>query len=163
MMDYLTHPLNLVLLTVTAPEVVVTVAKVAAIVLALLAFRAIIDVAGRKVMTKGVVCVLVNASSEEEAVQIARTVVQERLAASANIVGGVQSFYHWKGKVEDQSEAVVILKTAQVHLPALMRRVADLHSYEVPSIIALPLYTAHPPYVNWVVETTGSNSWRKWL
>ncbi|OGG43283.1 MAG: hypothetical protein A3F84_12910 [Candidatus Handelsmanbacteria bacterium RIFCSPLOWO2_12_FULL_64_10] len=114
-------------------------------------------------MTKGVVCVLVNASSQEEAIKIGQTVVRERLAASANVVGQVRSFYHWKGKVEDQSEAIVVFKTVQFHLPALMQRVADLHSYEVPSIIALPLYMAYQPYVNWVVETTGSKSWRKWL
>ena len=155
--------INGILLAVIAQDVVVNAVMGVAIVVALLVLRATIDVVGRKAMTKGVVCVLVNASSQEEAIKIGQTVVRERLAASANVVGQVRSFYHWKGKVEDQSEAIVVFKTVQFHLPALMQRVADLHSYEVPSIIALPLYMAYQPYVNWVVETTGSKSWRKWL
>lgn len=138
-------------------------AKGVAVVVALLVLRAVIGALERKFATKGVVCVLVNASSEEEAVGIGQTLVRERLAASANIAGRVRSIYHWEGKVEDRTETLVILKTTQVRVPALMRRAAELHSYAVPSIIALPLYMAHPPYGSWVAEATGGGSWRGWL
>ena len=100
------------------------------------------------------VVVLVCAASDEEAVRIARTVVDERLAAAANIVPGVRSFYRWQGEVEDAREVLVIVKTQRERLEQLTERIEQLHSYEVPGIIALPVEGGHAAYLEWIAAST---------
>ena len=94
--------------------------------------------------------VMVNTATEDEAVRIARSVVEERLAAAANVVPGLRSFYRWQGKVEDAAEVQVLMKTRRDRLPRLFDRIEELHSYEVPGIIALPVETGLPAYLRWV-------------
>ena len=100
------------------------------------------------------VVVLVPVASEEEAVRIARSVVEERLAASANIVPGLRSFYRWEGVVEDARELLVIAKTQRERVSQLIARIEALHSYDVPGIISLPIEQGLPSYLEWIARST---------
>ena len=100
------------------------------------------------------VVVLVPVASDDEGARIARAVVEERLAASANVIPGLRSFYRWKGVVEDSREVLVIAKTRRERLPQLIERIEALHSYEVPGIIALPIERGLPAYLEWIDAST---------
>ena len=101
--------------------------------------------------------VYVTAASREEAEKIALAVVKERLAACANILGPVHSIYHWEGKLEQNDEVVIVLKTPQVLEGRLTARILELHSYEVPAIVALPVLGGNPAFLDWVRAETLSN------
>jgi len=98
----------------------------------------------------GYLVVLVTAASAEEAGAIGQAVVDEQLAACANLVPAIASTYWWQGKVERAGEALLILKTRDDLLEALTRRVRELHSYTVPEIIALPIVGGNPDYLRWI-------------
>lgn len=100
--------------------------------------------------------VYVTASSRREALDIGRAVVEERLAACANIMDGMRSIYWWDGKVEEAGEAAMVLKTTEGLLPALIQRVKVLHSYECPCIVALPIEAGNPDYLDWIARETAS-------
>jgi periplasmic divalent cation tolerance protein len=97
--------------------------------------------------------VFVTVPNAVTAARIASAVVRERLAACANILPGVRSIYAWKGKVCDDRELLVVLKTTATRYEALERRVKALHPYEVPEIIALPVTRGSRPYLTWVRES----------
>ncbi len=99
-----------------------------------------------------VVC-FVTASSRGEARRIGDAVVEERLAACANILGPVASTYWWKGKVARDLEVLLILKTRRVLLASLTSRVRALHSYEVPEVIAFPIVGGNSAYLKWIDES----------
>ncbi len=94
---------------------------------------------------------------EKEAVALARTLVEERLAACVNLVPGIRSFYWWQGKIEDDPEVLCIMKTQSHLFEALRDRVRALHSYEVAEIIALPIIAGNQPYLDWIKENTRSD------
>jgi periplasmic divalent cation tolerance protein len=96
--------------------------------------------------------VFMTASSREEAGGIARALVEERLAACCNIAGEVDSVYWWDGKVEEGKEVLVIIKTTDERFPDLERRIRELHSYDVPEIIATPVTAGSESYLRWVRE-----------
>ena len=98
--------------------------------------------------------VFVTAGSEEEAARIALTLVEERLAACANIVPGIRSIYRWKGKICDDREFLIIIKTRTSKYESLQKRVKELHGYEVPEIISFPVARGLPRYLDWVLEET---------
>ena|SRR5579883_1327243 len=100
------------------------------------------------------VFVYVTAGDAEEARRIGRSIVEERLAACANIIPGMASLYWWEGAVQEGAEAVLILKTTTERLHALILRIRDLHSYECPAIEALPVAAAFEPYAEWVARET---------
>lgn len=100
--------------------------------------------------------VLVTAPGGEEAARIARALVEERLAACANIISGVRSIYTWQGKVEDDTEVLMVIKTREPLFDALARRVAELHTYEVPEVIAMPIARGAEAYLRWMGEVTGA-------
>jgi len=100
--------------------------------------------------------VFVMAGSEEEAAKIARTLVEERLAACANIIGPVRSIYRWRGAVEDAREYMIMVKTRGRLYPGVERRVKELHSYEVPEIVAIGLAAGSRRYVEWIFESTAA-------
>lgn len=100
------------------------------------------------------IVVLVTASSEEEAAKIAKALVGERLAACANIVPKVRSIYRWEGDVQDDAEALMLIKTQKAHLDALTARVKELHSYSVPEVVALDMAGGSPDYLNWLMDST---------
>jgi len=89
-----------------------------------------------------------------EAERIARALVEERLAACANIVPGLTSLYWWEGKVNRDAEALIILKTPPRRVAKLLKRLKELHSYTVPEFLALPVVEANPDYAKWVKAET---------
>jgi len=91
---------------------------------------------------------------QDEAVDLAKTLVEERLVACVNLVPGLRSIYWWRGKVEDEPEVLCIMKTRSNLFESLRDRVRELHSYEVEEIIALPIVAGNPPYLDWIKENT---------
>ncbi|HNW78002.1 MAG TPA: divalent-cation tolerance protein CutA [Candidatus Competibacteraceae bacterium] len=86
--------------------------------------------------------------------RIATCVVGERLAACVNIVPGLISIYRWQGAVQRDSELLLILKTASTLYPRLEARLRELHPYQVPEIIALPIQAGLPAYLDWIAAST---------
>ena len=90
-----------------------------------------------------------------EAERIARVAIEERLAACANILGPCHSIYRWQGKVEEADEVAAIFKTRADRAEALIARIAELHSYEVPAAVIWPVSDGLPAYLDWVSEAGG--------
>ena len=104
--------------------------------------------------TKGKVVVLVTCGTAGEAEQIARTLVEQRLAACVNLVETpVRSIYRWQGKIETASEYLLVIKTSREKLVGLRGQVERLHSYDVPEVIALPIVDGSPQYLRWLEES----------
>lgn len=101
------------------------------------------------------IVVFITVSNEEEAVRIARALVEARLAACVNMIKNVRSIYSWQGKIEDESEALMIVKTKKNLFEALSAKVKEIHSYTVPEIIALPIVEGSEDYIKWLKEATG--------
>jgi periplasmic divalent cation tolerance protein len=99
--------------------------------------------------------VYMTAGGLEEARRIARELVESRLAACVNIIDGMNSFYWWEGKIQDDKETVLIAKTKVALVPSLIEKVKSLHSYTVPCIVTLPILEGHAPFLKWVNEETG--------
>ncbi len=97
-----------------------------------------------------VIMVLCNVPDAALAQQIAETLVGEQLAACVNIMAPCRSVYRWQGKLENASEVPLQIKTTAAAYPALQARLLQLHPYEVPEIIALPLAAGLPAYLTWV-------------
>jgi periplasmic divalent cation tolerance protein len=94
--------------------------------------------------------VLTTASNADEAALLARTLVEERLAACATLIPGVESVYHWEGQIETSSEALLLLKTGNDQLAALEARLRELHSYEIPEFLVLSVDSGSQPYLEWL-------------
>lgn len=103
-------------------------------------------------MTDAIV-VLVTAPTAEKAAELARTLVEEGLAACGNIVPGLRSIYRWEGKLCDDAEVLLVLKTAQRLFEPLRVRVTQLHPYTTPEVIALPVVAGHAPYLEWIASS----------
>jgi len=102
------------------------------------------------------IVVLINAASAEQALEIARAVVEERLAACANIISPIRSIYRWHDAVQDETEHMMLVKTRAELFAKLELRVKELHSYEVPEIVALPIVEGAQSYLDWVFESTAA-------
>jgi periplasmic divalent cation tolerance protein len=100
--------------------------------------------------------VMVTAGSEEQAATIGRALVGERLAACVNIVGPIRSIYRWQGEVQNDSEYLMLIKTRASLVSKIERRVRELHSYEVPEVIALLISGGSKPYLDWLLDSTSS-------
>jgi periplasmic divalent cation tolerance protein len=98
--------------------------------------------------------VLVTVGKREEAERIGSALVEEKLAACCNLVGPIRSIYRWKGEICRDEETLLVLKTRREGFEKLRARVAGLHSYAVPEIIALPIVAGHAPYLDWVRDET---------
>ena len=94
-----------------------------------------------------------SAGSEEEAVRIARALVEERLVACATIALGVRSIYRWEGAVEEDSEALLVLKTRTDRTEAAARRIAELHSYDTPETVWVDASGGNAAYLEWVAAS----------
>lgn len=103
------------------------------------------------------VVVFITASSAAEATRIGRALVEERLAACANLIPSIASTYWWTGKIEESGEALLVIKTRQDLMERLTARVKALHSYTVPEVIALPILAGNPDYLEWINESTQSS------
>jgi len=100
--------------------------------------------------------VMTTASTREEAARIASALLEQRLAACAQIVGPIESRYWWKGRIEQSTEWLCILKTRRVKFPAVEAAIRANHSYEVPEIVSCPIELASEPYLQWLrSETAG--------
>ena len=88
----------------------------------------------------------------DTAARIARALVEDQLAACVNVVPAVRSIYRWEDKVYDEAETLAVIKTTPERYAALAARIAELHPYQVPEVIALPLVDGHPPYLAWLAD-----------
>jgi periplasmic divalent cation tolerance protein len=100
------------------------------------------------------IIVLITAASKEEASRIGTALVNEHIAACVNIVPQVRSLFFWEGKIQDESELLLIAKSRQPLLERLIARVKALHSYSVPEVIALPIIGGSSQYLSWLREST---------
>jgi len=100
--------------------------------------------------------VLCTVPDEGTATRLAETLVQNHLAACINIIGPHKSVYEWKGKLEHDTEFLLIMKTSRQCFEALAEKVVQLHPYEVPEIIALPVLAGNAAYLDWVKQQTAS-------
>lgn len=100
----------------------------------------------------GATVVLVTAPSQDVAERITATIVEERLAACGNIVGGVTSIYRWQDEVQRAAEVLIVFKTVRSTVHRLAARVKELHPYELPEVIALPVTAGSIEYLTWVAE-----------
>ena len=105
------------------------------------------------ILNNEIVC-YITAPNEDEALNIARALVENRLAACANIIKNVRSIYSWKGAVEDDAEVLMIVKTRKPLFHKLSEKVKELHSYDVPEVIALPIIDGSEDYLEWLREST---------
>ena len=101
-----------------------------------------------------IIDVWVNCPDEDVADAISDALIEERLAACANVFPSINSSYRWKGTVEKENEIPLLLKTRADHFVAVCKRVRELHPYETPSIIGLKLEFVDPDYAQWVLEET---------
>lgn len=99
-----------------------------------------------------VVAGLVTGPDREQLVRLGRALVEERLIACLNVVDRVTSVYRWEGEVCEEAEALGILKTTLARSDAVERRIRELHPYEVPEVLFVPVAVGSPPYVDWVSE-----------
>lgn len=99
-----------------------------------------------------IVVVLVTVPGIKDGNRISRAILTLRLAACVTVIPSVQSLYRWKGKIVQGKEAMLFVKTTRARYKRLERKVVELHPYEVPEIIAVPLACGLPLYVEWVVS-----------
>ena len=99
------------------------------------------------------IVVILSTVPQEKSEAMARALLDKRLVACINILP-VRSFYHWKGELCDDQEQLLILKTTQKKAEKVIAAIKEMHPYEVPEIIALPVIAGHAPYLAWVHEET---------
>ncbi|HET9753774.1 MAG TPA: divalent-cation tolerance protein CutA [Myxococcales bacterium] len=92
--------------------------------------------------------------SAEAAAELAKAVVGEKLAACANLLPAVRSIYRWQGRVQDESEVLVLFKTRQEHFERLKARLLELHPYEIPEVLAVPVEQGYQAYLDWLGQET---------
>ncbi len=96
------------------------------------------------------IIVLMTASNKEEAIKIIRILLEEKLVACANMIEAVSSFYWWKGTIEEDQEVLVIMKSHKNLFQKLSSRIIELHSYDVPEILAIPIVRGSSSYFDWM-------------
>ena len=96
------------------------------------------------------IVVLSTCHSEQEAREIARGLVDKRLAACVNVAPGIRSIYRWQGKIEEDGEFLLVIKSRRDLFDRLRAEIERMHSYEVPEVIALPVTEGSPAYMRWV-------------
>lgn len=102
-----------------------------------------------------VVAGLVTGPDREQLVRLGRALVDERLIACLNVVDRVTSVYRWEGEVCEEAEALGILKTTAARSDAVERRIRELHPYDVPEVLFIPVAAGSEPYMDWVSEQVG--------
>jgi periplasmic divalent cation tolerance protein len=100
--------------------------------------------------------VLTTAASEEEAVKIARHLIEHRLAACVNIVPQITSIYRWQDKMEEIREWLLVIKTTAGAFGHVRHAIAELHSYDVPECICLSIEDGSPTYLEWIAESVST-------
>ena len=92
----------------------------------------------------------ITTSGEEESKKIGRTIVEERLAGCVNIIPTIKSLYWWKGEIEEDSESILIAKTKVSNIENIIKRVKEIHSYENPAILAIPIIEGSKTYLDYL-------------
>ncbi len=100
--------------------------------------------------------VYMTAADKAEARELGRYLVQAKLAACVNILDHMNSMYVWQGEFQDDQEAVIIAKTTEERVPALIAAVKERHSYECPCIVTLPISDGNPDFLSWIAQQVGS-------
>jgi periplasmic divalent cation tolerance protein len=106
------------------------------------------------------IVVIMTTPNKEEAAKIVRSLVRERLIACANIVGPVSSVFWWQGKIDEENEFLILMKSHKNPFERISERIMEIHSYDVPEIIALPIIEGSPPYLDWLktsLQSVGEN------
>ncbi|OFW24944.1 MAG: cation tolerance protein CutA [Acidobacteria bacterium RIFCSPLOWO2_12_FULL_66_21] len=98
--------------------------------------------------------VLTTLPADADAQSFARTLVDERLAACVNLLPAMESVYRWGGKIEQEAERQIVIKTSRDRVVALWERVRDLHPYDVPEFIVLAIVDGNDAYLRWIAEAT---------
>ena len=106
-----------------------------------------------RAMTEAV-SVYITTADKAEALAIGRALVAARLGACANVIDGMRSIYRWQGAVAEDDEAVLIVKTTEGRAAAVIERVRELHSYDCPCVVVLPILAGNPDYLTWIEEQT---------
>ncbi len=104
-------------------------------------------------MSEHVIC-FVTSNNLEQATDIARFLVQNRLAACVNIIDPIRSIYSWKNEIYDEKEILMVIKTRRALFEKLTLEIKRMHSYEVPEIISTPIENGLPSYLNWIDQNT---------
>jgi periplasmic divalent cation tolerance protein len=97
--------------------------------------------------------VLTTVARAEDAESIAREMVERRLAACVNVLPAVTSVYRWQGEVTREAEHLLLMKTQRDRFEALRERLVEIHPYETPEVVALPVVAGHPAYLRWIAES----------
>ena len=105
-------------------------------------------------MTDDYVMVLTTLPTDADGVAFARSLVEERLAACVNLLAPMESVYRWDENIETESERQVVIKTSRERVPALWDRVREVHPYDVPEFIVLPIVDGNDAYLRWLGEST---------
>src|SRR5688572_16336699 len=104
-------------------------------------------------MTEKTLVVLTTCGNEQDADALARVLIEKRVAACINAIGKVASTYRWQGKVQQDQETLLIIKTTGARFEALEQTIREHSKYELPEIIALPVQTGGPDYLAWLRES----------
>ena len=100
------------------------------------------------------IVVLTTLASESEAVKLVNTLLERRLIACGTIVPAARSLYRWKGKLADETEVLVLLKTRSARIEALEMAFDELHPYKVPELLAIPVTAGNAKYLGWIGAET---------
>lgn len=95
---------------------------------------------------------LTTCSTPESAAVLARALVERQLAACVNIIPGLRSIYQWEDKIQDEAEALLVIKTDAAHVAALEEAVQELHGYDTPELIVLGVEAGSQPYLDWITQ-----------
>ena len=102
--------------------------------------------------------IYMTAGSRDEATKIGKKLITSKLAACVNILDNMHSIYLWEGKVQDDTEVVMIAKTTEDRIPELIEKVRSMHSYECPCIVSLPISDGHRPFLDWIAEEVNNRT-----
>lgn len=105
-------------------------------------------------MNQDFIVVLVTAANRTEAEQIGQSIVEKKLAACCNIVDSIFSIFHWEGKICEENEVLLMIKSVKNRFQEIVAEVKKLHSYKTPEIIALPIMAGSEDYLNWINAET---------
>lgn len=108
-------------------------------------------------MTEAARVVLVTVPDPSAGETLTRRLVEEEVVACGNVIPTITSIYRWQGEVERATEALVVFKTTAAGAARLLERVPELHPYEVPEVLVLPVEAGNGPYLEWVARNTGGN------
>ena len=104
------------------------------------------------------IIIFVTASNRKEANKIAQRLLKNKLAACVNILDKIKSIFWWQGKIDQADEVLLIIKSNRKKLPKIIKLIKSIHSYEVPEIIAVPIYDGYKPYLKWIDESLRQSS-----